>query len=553
MCGISAIFFTLIISKKKVQSYEIHKIDFLYITILAIIVIVLAYINFGFPFNIKYETGDPSVHYLTSEMFSENDSILASKVSSDEVYGTLSTRKTMSYMNSGLIMECFEGIINPFDNYNIFILFGVLILFLTAASMYTTISNFSTDWKTRLLAFIVSLLYTLGYPLNSFLFGFEYLSMSLFIVCLLFDAVYYFENKELKFGYIIGIFALLNFGLFNAYFMFVPFMYPALWIYFCIYSYKKDKKIFTKKNIALLTCTLLIPFILGFIYYMVPNIYSVIINSGVQTNNIMKTSENLISNSLTFNGYIYVNRYSNVLLLLPIPIFMAIKKRKENSYSLLNLLFCTLFIELLLIAWMFDKVSMYYLSKNYFALWFILFYLNYKGLIEIYKKHPKIVLGIVAVYIILISTNLIFVKNKIEALVVNPYENITTVTEVYGVNKTLLSEKPVDLYNEELDIIKYFDKNIERDYKTEVVGTSEQVFWFYALTRYINNKDDLYTSKGQRGLEDKFVDTPTDIETADYIIYFNRTNRYKNLRNKIEDLGNVIYENSAGGIVKCNK
>ena len=552
---ISIIFIVVMCRKKEIQSFEFNKIDCLYIVILGIVVIALAYSNFGFPFNIKYETGDPSVHYLTSEMYSEEDNLLSSKKEVDEIYGNLGFRKPVSYVNSGLIMECFDGVIESFEYYNIFIIFGTAVLFITAVAMYTTISNFATDWKMRLLAFVLSLLYTIGYPLNSYLFGFEYLSMSLLILCLLFEMIYYFENKELKFGYIIAMFGLLNFGIFHSYYMFVPFIYPALWIYFCIHSKKKDKKILTKRNIILLTTTLLVPFGLGFIYYMVPNIYGVIINSGLNTENLMKTSDSLINGGLPTKGYIYVNLYSNALLLLPIPIFVALMKTKENMFQLLCFAFCALFIELLVFGWITDKVSMYYLQKNYYALWFVLFYLNYKGLVEIYKKHPKIVLELIVFYIILIIMNWAFVENKIEPIEGNPNERITSVTEVYGVNKTILFSKPVDLYTDELEIVKYFNDNISHEYKTEIVGNTEQCFWFYTLTRYINNKEELYTSKGQRGLEEKYMALPKDILEADYIVYFNRAYSYSVLKEKVENArnaGEVIFENESGGIIKCN-
>ena len=326
---VSVILIFLIIRKKQTQAYEIHKIDILYILLLLVAVLIISYLNFGFPFNIKYETGDPSVHYLTADMFCKNDSLLITD--KDEVYGSFTTRKTVSYVNSGLIMKCFNGVIDSYYNYNIFIVFGIFVLFITAWAMYTTISTFSIDNKTRFLAFIVSLIYTMGYPLNSFLFGFEYLSMGILLICLIFDMVHYFKVKELKIAYIVMIFALLNFGVFSAYYMFVPFLYPALWLYFCIDSYEKDKSIFTKKNILLLVTTLLIPFFLGLIYHIIPEIYGVIINSAIDSETLLKYSSNLVGSGLATYGYIYVNLYSNMLLLLPMAIYFIVKKWKENK------------------------------------------------------------------------------------------------------------------------------------------------------------------------------------------------------------------------------
>jgi len=535
--------------KKQIQKYEIKKIDIIYIAILGIAVLIVSYLNFGFPFNIKYETGDPSVHYLTSEMFAENDSLLITD--RDEVYNSFATRKTVSYVNSGLIMKCLDGIIDPFYNYNIFIIFGIFVLFITAASMYTTISTVAIDKKTRFLAFVVSLIYTMGYPLNSFLFGFEYLSMGILLICLVFDMVYYFKNQQLKFVYSITIFALLNFGVFSAYYMFVPFLYPALWLYFCIHSYEKDKSIFTKKNIALLIVTLLSPFFLGFIYHIAPQIYGVIINANLNTETMFNYSSYLTGRGLATYGYIYVNLYSNMLLLLPIPIYLIIKSWKDNKFAGMNMIFCIAFIELLLFGFTFGKVSIYYLSKNYFALWFILFYLNYKGLVEIYKKYPKISFGIVGFYTVLIILNLLFVDTTLENRELNPNERLTTIVEVFGANKTILKYKKTDFYKEELELLKYLEDNISYDNKVEIIGDMEQGYWAYTLTRYLNNKEQLYTRKGQNGITLKMLNAKNDIEAADYIIYFNRTDYYKVLQQRIHELGDIIFENNFGGIVKC--
>lgn len=554
---ISIIFIAIMLRKNKIQSYMLKKIDFLYISLLLIAILIVSFINFGFPFNIKYETGDPSVHYLTSEMFAENNSLLITD--KDEVYSNLSTRKTVSYVNSGLIMKCFDGVIDSFYNYNIFIAFGIFVLFLTAVSMFTTIQSFSINKKTRFLAFVVSLIYTMGYPLNSFLFGFEYLSMGILLLCLIFDMVHYFKEYSLKLIYIIIIFALLNFGLFSAYYMFVPFLYSALWIYFCIHSYEKDKSIFTKKNIVLLLITLLIPFFLGFIYHIVPEIYGVIINSNIDSKTINIDSEtmfnyssNLVKSGLSVYGYIYVNLYSNMLLLLPLAIYIIIKKWKENRFAGLNMIFCIGFIEILLLGFLLDKVSIYYLTKNYFALWFILFYLNYKGLVELYKKHPKVSFGLVGFYILLIVINLLFVDTELENRELNPNERPTTVVEVFGANKTILKYKKTDYYKEELEILKYLNDNISYNNKVEILGDMEQGYWAYTLTRYLNNKENLYTAKGQNGLTIKMLKTTEDIETADYIVYFNRTERYQRLKTRVHALGKIIFENEFGGIVKCN-
>ena len=383
----------------------------------------------------------------------------------------------------------------------------------------------------------------MGYPLNSFLFGFEYLSMGILLICLIFDIVHYFKVKELKIAYIVIIFALLNFGVFSAYYMFVPFLYPALWLYFCIHSYEKDKSIFTKKNILLLVTTLLIPFFLGIIYFIIPGIYGVIINSAIDAETLLKYSSNLVGRGLATYGYIYVNLYSNMILLLPMAIYFIVKEWRENKFAILNMIFCIVFIELMLVGFLFGKVSIYYLTKNYFALWFIMFYLNYKGLVELYKKYPKVSFGLVGFYSVLIVLNLLFVHTPLENRELNENERPTTVVEVFGANKTIIKDKKTDLY---------FVDNISYDKKTEVVGDLEQGYWVYTLTGYVNNKDNVITGHGQSGLTKKMLQLRSGIKDADYIIYFNRTNRYKILKDEIHERGTTIFENEYGGIVKCN-
>lgn len=548
---LSTILIVLIVRKKKIQSFEMKKIDLLYIGLLGIAVLIVAYLNFGFPFNIKYETGDPSVHYLTAEMFAESDSLLVTY--KDEIYGSLKTRKTVSYVNTGLIMKCLANVMDSYYYYNIFIVFGIFVLFMTGWAMFTTISSFAIDKKTRFLAFAVSLIYMLGYPTNSFLFGFEYLSMGILLFGLVFDVVYYFKNKELNIVYLIIMFALLNFGVFSAYYMFVPFLYSALWIYFCMDSYEKHKTIFKKKNICLLITTLLIPFLLGFIYHLAPSIYGMLINKNIHTDTIFDYSSHIIGSGFSVYGYIYVNLYSNMLLLLPIPIYLVVKKWKENKFSAMNMIFCIAFIEILLVGHLFDKVSIYYLSKNYFALWFILFYMNYKGLVEIYKKYPKVSMGCIGFYTLLIILNLLFINTTLENEELNENERLTSVVEVFGVNKTILKDKYTDLYEEELEILKYFRDNISYENKVEIIGDLEQGYWAYTLTRYVNNKNGEITNRGQDGLTLKIVKAKDNIEEADYIIYFNRTTRYKKNKEKIHSLGNTIFENEYGGIVMCTK
>ncbi len=355
------LFFSILImgyllKTKKVQKFKFEKIDLFYISLLAIMSIGVSIANFGFPLQIKYQSGDPSAHYITSQMFEKDDVLLIKTQNPDEVYGSFTTRKSASYVNSGLIMKCLANVIDEFDYYNIFICFGIFIFFLTGWMFYSTIADFAKSKKTKFFAFIFSALYLLGYPLNSLLFGFEYFSMGILIVGAIIGAVNTYQKKQIGFKLNLLVFFLLNFGVFTAYFMFVPYVYSALWIYFCIEEYKRTKKILSFKTIILLFVTLLLPFALGYIYHIEPNIYKAIslffqrifnTGNGEQLDNLLENlnvASSLVNRGLAGYGYMYTNFFSNMILLLPFAFIAVYKKWEEDKGTILMALMNVLFI-----------------------------------------------------------------------------------------------------------------------------------------------------------------------------------------------------------------
>ena len=555
---ISFIFGIQIFSKKQIQNYIFKKIDLLYIFLILIIVLILSYINFEFPINVKYETSDPAVHYLASTMFAETDFLLAAEKNIDDVYGSLKTMKPMSYVNSGLLMKCLSDNLHPMECYNIFVCFGIFVLFMTGATMYSTIISFARKKEHKLWAFIISVVCMLGYPLNSFLFGFEYLSMGLLIICSILCLIDYYDKNVFSLKWFITILALICFGLFLSYYMFVPFVYPALWIYFCIKNYTKTKKIVTKELLLILVITLLIPFGLGFIYALAPNIYSIFVNNQTDLENVMGHSNYLLNSGFQNNGYIYINLYSNMLLLLPLPIYMFVKdiknkNIKNNIFTFLVLFFNIAFIGILFIGNALEKVSIYYVTKNYFSLWIILLYCNYRALILLSEKGnylPRLYLGI---YILMMIGCTLFSNVKmIDDALENKDENILSVMEIFVANKTLLLEKE-KLNQQEIDILIYARENLDYNKKIEVVSEGIQYYWSYQWLEYINEEEETEKFSGQEKMNYKSYFLKDKINKVDYMIYFKRSKRYGELKEKLFNNAEIIYENSSGGILKYIK
>ena len=522
-------------NKFNLQEYSINKMDVIATLVILIITLGVAYANFGFPFNIKYESGDPATHYLTSVKFMQDERLLT--VSEDKVFKSFESRKFASYVNSGLIMKCFEGKIDIIDNYVIFIAFGIFILYLTGYLIYFVMCNFAKNTKAKVLALILSILCILGYPLNSLLFGFEYMSLSFTIILAIIEMMIIIKEDKIKMSYNLIILFLLNFGLFCSYYMFVPFVYPAEWIYLCIYSYKKDKKIICKNNILMLTITLLVPFLLGYIYHMEPNIYKILINKTINTDEILDIPIRLMESGFNTFGYIYTNLYSNFILLAPLALYVVIRKFKENKFLSILFIFNVLFIALLLVGRAFDKVSYYYLSKNYFTLWIIIFILNFRGLMYIFEKQENISVMLVTLYVGILIIYLVSVPTIMRNdEVVTSRENAFTVMDIYGANKDIIKNRSSDFLHTEIDLLKYANNKYDLADDYIIVGDVEQIHWTYVFLQNIQENEVTKKKSGQNKIDYTYLETKNMLKDSKYIICFTRTSQYRRRREAIQDI-----------------
>ena len=579
---ISIFFIVPIIKKKEIQKYVFSKIDILYITIIVLVILSIVYIFLGFPFDVNYASSDPVIHFFTSLVYAEQDTLMPN-ATTDTIFGDLSPRRPASYVNSGLLIKCFCDYDDRIQCYNVFVSFGIFTLIMIGVTIYTGLKQYAKNKEHIFWALIITLICILGYPLNSFLFGFEYLTMSLLILVTIFNVVQYYETKNFKFSYIILMFMLLNFGLFCSYYMFVPFVYAALWIYFYIKNHKENKKILTKKLILLWIFTLIIPFILGYIYHIEPKMYSML-NKNISSMNtsyasdlnssqirgntnsyfdeVKNYAQRLLTIGLEKEGFAYINLYSNMLLLLPLPIYLfakSIKKNKEfkeNLFFALILFFAILFLEILLLGNLFEKVSAYYLSKVYYAIWIILFYINYKASIEISESELNNVSRLfIMLYILLMIICIPLSKVTITEKTQNKNENIFTVMDIFGANKTILLKKESEFNQDELEIIKYAKANLDYNSNIEMVSSHKTYYWSYILLEYFKEDIKYKKYRGEELFEKKWNNSITRIrnrENIDYVIYFTKSSNYKRVQDILFENAEIIYENEAGGILKYN-
>lgn len=538
-----------LVKKKEVQKYYIKSADAIFAFLLLVIILIIAKLQYDGCLNLKYETSDAAVHYRATQDFVNNDTFL--NQSEDELLW-IKDWKIGSYVNSGLIMKVFSNVIDEFYYYKIFMIFSLFILFMTGYMIYMAISKFSKG-KVPVLEFIVTILCLLGYPLNSLIYGYEYMSMGILIVLTLLYMVQFYTNKQIKSRHILAILFLLNFMLFHSYYQFVPYTYSALFIYICFVNYKEDKKLFTKKNIITLIVTLIIPFILGFVYYFAQGLYNLefVSNSVSEVlEDSLSTQEGIIS-SFSRDGYVYNNLYGNIILLLPLLIYVIVKEiktKKTIDFSSILAIFAIGYIILLIVLNYIGKVSDYYVTKNYFALWIILWYTTFKGLYYLYEKKKLVPYVLTGIYIIMVvisyfNFDVEDVQNKLKK------NKLESFTEIYNVNFAFLQYRLATYYDKELELMKYAKDNLDKSKKIELLGTETQILWAYPLLDYYYYYDDIRLYFFQYKLMYKHMNNEI-IDNADYIICFYRTQFYREYdKSKLEDL-KVVYENEFGKILE---
>ena len=128
---------------------------------------------------------------------------------------------------------------------------------------------------------------------------------------------------------------------------------------------------------------------------MAPGIYNILGGNDLQQaiKYSQAHSSNIVNKTFADYGYIYINYYSNIILLLPLVIYYVYKKIKDKSglsFEIILLLLNVIFIELLIIGILVERVSVYFTMKNYYALWIVLIFTNFKGLMNVYEKKPKV-------------------------------------------------------------------------------------------------------------------------------------------------------------------
>lgn len=438
--------FVLFLAKKnkRYQQYFILKKDIIVTIIFAIIILLLAVLRFGLPFNIVYETCDPGTHFLTSKDFFEQSYLLNKVV--DNTIVNFETRQFASYVNLGLFFKVSAPFIDNFDFYQLYILFDIGMLLLSALMFYVLICSFKKNINIVILI-IGTLLYVLGYPLNSLMIGFFYLGHSITIIMLLFILYRMYDLNVISHNISLILIMLTTLGLFFTYYFFVPVVFGGLFIYSIYKKLRNKEKLITLQNIIFAFLVYILPCILGFIYFILPNI---------------NNSQQNFVHQLSLDGYCYVDIYSSFIIFLPFIIYYFIYsiRKKYLSFEFFIYILLLFFILVIIIFWYFGIASPYYLSKLYYLLWLLSFTIIFKVISECqFDKIKFLVSFLISIVIcgILLLTNFesYFRLKTPDYIVSNSFDKLG----IYGYNISKYLNPTIVLNNEELRDLKNLYNN----------------------------------------------------------------------------------------------
>lgn len=355
------------IKKHEYQKYKCSKLDIIAIVIICIFFAVMfvkdIYIWNG---DVSHWAVDSAIHYRAAKHYSENLNLFV--FLEDKTFFNFNIMQTGAYINDGIFMNVINSI-TGLEKIYIYQAFETLTMFVGSLALYAFFAD-RIQTKRGLIGSIILLgLYMYGYPYNSWMYGFSYLSVGIAMVALLLPIVeMLFSKDNIKKSIIITMIVIVAMGLIFSYCLFVPAIFAAVCIYVFLEELKdKNSKKYLKifgKNTLIITGLLLIVTAFGIGYLFIPSF-------------IIEGQKDLVS-ALQEDGAIYTEKYVNFIAYIPFFIIFAcefIKRVKEKKVRFLDIFFIVLsgYLVLLFLGKRFGKVSEYYLIKVYFAEWIAVF------------------------------------------------------------------------------------------------------------------------------------------------------------------------------------
>ncbi len=360
-------FWYKIIRKHECQKYKCSKYDIIAITLILIFFGVMfvkdLYIYKG---DVTHFVVDPAIHYRAAKHYSENLQLFV--FVEDKTFFDFNIMQTGAYINDGIFMNVINSI-TGLEKIYIYQLFETITMFAGGLALYAFCADRIKTKRGLIGTLLLFGLYMYGYPYNSWIYGFSYLSVGITLTALILTVVeLLFSQENINKIVTISLISILGMGLIFSYCLFVPAVFASI----CIYVFLKElldknsKKYlkFFGKNTLIITGILLLVTAFGIGYLFIPSF-------------IIEGQKNLVS-ALQEDGGIYEEKYKNFIAYIPFAvIFIAelIRRIKDKHVKFLDVFSCvmTAYLILFYIGFWAGKVSQYYMLKLYFVFWIVIF------------------------------------------------------------------------------------------------------------------------------------------------------------------------------------
>lgn len=525
----SAVFITKEIKTKTIQKYYINKLDIIAVIIILGLAITIVIMNYGTNIAVKHAVTDAATHYFASDDFYRY-STLFSRESSDTIKW-LNTPYLMTgaYVNTGIFLKLFKGIIDETFLVKLYFIFDMFIWMLSGLLMYTALSTNFKNKKHQILALVLTIFYMLAYQLNSLFAGFSYLGVGLDIII----GIIIIMKSEIKTNYKISSLFLLNLGIMFSYYYFAPVLFLSELWYIIVTNKKQNIKIFSKQNIFEILIALVIPGLIGVIYFIGYPL--------MQANN--KAFDYV--GAIATDGFIYEDLIMNIFpyLLLSEVYIIYIAFKKKNTF-IDKLLYLTVIFTLLIYMLMkLEFVSSYYYYKIYYMLFLVLTVSSYE-ILKIFVDKGKnvtiIVSGVLIIYSFGIFSAMVLDKNWF-------------VFDIYLTNGEEIKDDYALIKDKEFYLFEYYNNNINTMQNVDTLfcktkGNTGRDRWVYSITKNGNNLTNALTN-------DKITTVEKFMENSKYHYFVLLKNDYGGEYNKVQDEVKrynlkILIQNSAGMILE---
>lgn len=362
-----SVFLYNVIRKHECQKYRYSKKDIIAIVVILLFFVVMfvkdLYIYKG---DVTHYVVDSAIHYRAAKHYSENLQLFV--FVEDKTFFDFNIMQTGAYINDGIFMNVLNSI-TGLEKIYIYQLFETFTMFIGGLAIYAFFIDRIKTKRGLIGTLLLFGLYMYGYPYNSWIYGFSYLSVGILITALLLVIVeMLFSEDNVKKAVIISMIGINAMGLIFSYCLFVPAIFASICIYvFLKELLDKDTKKYLKifgKNTLIITGILLLITAFGIGYLFIPSF-------------IIEGQKDLVS-ALQEKGGIYEEKYRNFICYIPFAIIFVVefvKRIKEKNIRFLDIFSVTMagYLILFYIGMLLEKVSSYYMLKLYFVIWIVIF------------------------------------------------------------------------------------------------------------------------------------------------------------------------------------